>query len=398
MVSVQEALNIVKECKRDFGSEIIPFERSMGRILDEDLFADRDFPAFDRIMMDGIAISYDSYHNGQRAFTIESISPAGIARNKLHDPQKCIEVMTGAIRPDGTDTVIRYEDLDIQKANARIKSNVSVKQNQNIHQKGKDQKQNDLLISSGTEIKSAGIAILASIGKSQVRVKSLPKILIVSTGDELVKIDQSPLEHQIRRSNVHQIQSVLNSWGLRSDTKHLNDDIAEIRFSMAEIIDAYDAIILSGAVSKGKFDHLPQVLSEFNVEKLFHKVHQRPGKPFWFGKTNTCTVFAFPGNPISSFLCLQRYFRDWLSSCNVLADRKKEFATLSEDIGFKPDLCYFAAVKVRSDVSGNTVADLVKINGSGDLVSLDLADAFIQLPRGRERFIAGESFEFLRFE
>ncbi|MEM8895218.1 MAG: molybdopterin-binding protein, partial [Bacteroidota bacterium] len=156
--------------------------------------------------------------------------------------------------------------------------------------------------------------------------------------------------------------------------------------------------VLSGGVSKGKFDFLPQALDEIGVKKHFHRISQRPGKPFWFGSFgDKATVFAFPGNPVSSFMCMQRYFKTWLNHSLQINTLQTPYAVLGDDVHFKPDLTYFLEVKLVFSPTGEILAMPVKGNGSGDLANLVDADAFIELPKGRNDYHKGEKYPILTY-
>ena len=154
--------------------------------------------------------------------------------------------------------------------------------------------------------------------------------------------------------------------------------------------------MFSGAVSKGKFDYLPEILNELAVQKLFHKVRQRPGKPFWFGKKDQTTIFAFPGNPVSTFVSCLNYFIPWLLKSLELDTSKKDSAVLAEDFYFKPDLTYFLQVKIKND-AGTLSASPIAGNGSGDLANLTHNDAFMELPSDRTDFKKGEAFPIIKY-
>lgn len=395
MISVQEATQIILNSTQNFGVEEVPFLKSVGRILKEDIFADRDFPPFNRVSMDGIAIDFSSFKNGQRSFKIDGIQPAGSEQIFLENLENCIEVMTGAVLPKNTNTVIRYEDLTIESGVATIIID-EINEAQNIHQKGKDRKSSEILIPKNKIISPAEIGVLATVGKSVVRVAKLPKVMIVSTGDELVGVDEKPLAHQIRRSNVFTLVSLLERINIPSETNHITDDKPVLKQKIATYLQDYDVLLFSGAVSKGKFDFLPEVFEELYVEKLFHKVTQRPGKPFWFGKTENCKIFAFPGNPNSTFVNCLAYFYPWYFK-SVGVHIEEETAILTEDVTFKPNLTYFLQVKL-SYRFGHLIATPITGNGSGDLASLISADAFIQLPKTEEIvFKQGENFPVIRY-
>ncbi len=197
--------------------------------------------------------------------------------------------MTGAVLPNNANTVIRYEDVTVKNGIATINVDV-LNEGQNVHDKGKDGKVGDLLIKQNTKISAAEIGVLATVGKSFVKVAKQPKVMIVSTGDELVGVDEFPLEHQIRRSNVFTLVSLLEKLNIPSETAHITDDKPVLKSKIKAYLQEYDVLLFSGAVSKGKFDFLPEVFDELGVEKLFHKVAQRPGKPFWFGSAASLSI------------------------------------------------------------------------------------------------------------
>jgi molybdopterin molybdotransferase len=394
MISVAQALQTVLNSFQDFGVEEIPFVKSVGRILKEEIVADRDFPPFNRVSMDGIAIAFQQFKNGQRAFKVEGIQAAGSEQISLQDAESCIEVMTGAVLPNNANTVIRYEDITIENGVATINTN-AVNDGQNIHNKAKDGKFDDILIYQNTKISAAEIGVLATVGKSFVKVARQPKVMIVSTGDELVGVDEIPLEHQIRRSNVFTLVSLLERLNIPSETAHITDDKPILKSKIEGYLQEYDVLLFSGAVSKGKYDFLPEVFEELDVEKLFHKVAQRPGKPFFYGQTNTCSVFGFPGNPISTFVNCLAYFYPWYYK-SVGIETNQETAVLGEDVSFKPSLTYFLQVKLESE-NGKLVAFPITGNGSGDLASLVNTDAFIQLPSDKIEFKKGEAFPVIKY-
>jgi len=392
MISVKEAKEIIEGTIHDFGIEEVVLGNAIGRVLREDLVADRDFPPYDRVTMDGIAISFSSYENGNRKFQIEGVAAAGAAQMSLQKNENCLEVMTGSILPKNCDTVIRYEDLNIEDgfANVLIENLVHKK---NVHQQGEDRLQNSKVVTAGKIISPAEIGVAATVGKSKIIVSRLPKAIIISTGDELVEIDQQPLAHQIRKSNVYRLKATLAHHGIAAETAHLNDNFDEIVNQLKSILEKYEVVILSGGVSKGKFDFLPKAFETLGVTKLFHKIKQRPGKPFWFGKSpEGATVFALPGNPVSSFMCTQIYFIPWLRACLQLPELNRPYAILQRDTIFKPDLVYFLQVKISYNNEAQILATPIDGNGSGDLANLVDADAFLQLPRGKDHFKKGETF------
>ncbi len=387
MIHVDEAIKIIQSVAIPSKKESIHFTKALGRVLAEHLYADRDFPPYHRVMMDGIAIDHATFDNGQRKYLIEGVAAAGDRKQTLKKSTHCIEVMTGAILPKGVNVVVRYEDLEINKNVATITID-QTKKWQNIHIQGKDKKEGDCLVTKNRIINAGIIGIATSIGKDFISVKAKPSLLLLSTGNELVNVEEKPAEHQIRKSNVHQIKAVLQSWGYQADIEHINDNKSEIRKKLTDHILQYDAIILSGGVSKGKFDFIPEVLEEIGVKKHFHRVKQRPGKPFWFGTTDQCTVFALPGNPISSFVCTHKYIGQWLLSISELTPNPN-YAILAQDLSFKPSLTYFIIVQTKSNEAGQCIAIPQLGNGSGDLANLVNGNAIMELPQNKVTFKKG---------
>lgn len=394
MVTVEEANQIIEDHLGDFGIETIPLNQGLARVLREPIVADRDFPPYDRVTMDGIAIRFQDFETGQRKFKIAGVAAAGAPQMHLDTVNACLEIMTGAIMATGVDTVIPYEMVEIENGFATVQVE-KVNHRQNIHFKGEDRKRGDLIFGAGKRLSSSEIGVCATVGKAEIQVSTLPKTVIISSGDELVDIDQTPALHQIRRSNVYRIQTVLSSYGIDAHTDHILDDYEEIVERLRDHLENYELVVLSGGVSKGKFDYLPKALEELGVEKHFHRIAQRPGKPFWFGTKGASTVFAFPGNPVSSFMCMQQYFRSWLEKSTQASPTPQPHAKLTSDVTFKPDLTYFLEVKIDYSEAGEMLANPVKGNGSGDLANLVDADAFIVLPRGKELFEAGEVYPLL---
>jgi molybdopterin molybdotransferase len=394
MISVSEATDIILSNTMDFGSAELALADAIGRVLDQDITADRDFPPFTRVTMDGIAIQYQAYEAGKRSFPIMGMQAAGQTQQPLTDPNGCLEVMTGAILPLNTDTIIRYEDVDIRDQQAFIIEGAKVKAGQNAHTKGSDRRQGEVLIKKGRIITAAEIGVAATVGLARPMVKGLPKVALISTGDELVGIEEQPAPHQIRSSNIPSLNGLFHRWGIPAESFHLPDDLAATQTLLARLLDTFDVLVLSGGVSKGKFDYIPLAMENLGVKKCFHRIKQRPGKPFWFGvaKDNT-VVFALPGNPVSSFMCTTRYVQPWLRKSWGLEPFQSAYATLTDDFTFAPDLTYFLQVKTSYEpASGRLMASPIVGRGSGDLANLVNADAFLELPRTASHFTAGSTY------
>jgi molybdopterin molybdotransferase len=397
MITTQEATEIVLANTIDFGTETVDLREAIGRQLDEDLFADRDFPPFNRVAMDGIAVRFSDFENGQRAFPIVGVQAAGSVQLSVLESSVCMEVMTGATLPKGVNSVIRYEDTLIENGVATVEID-AIKNGQNVHNQGIDRQLGDLLIRKGKIISAAEIGVAATVGKSILAVTKLPKVAIISTGDELVNVDETPNSHQIRTSNVFTIAALLKQKNIPTDLHHIVDDKEKTLERLAILLKKYDVLILSGGVSKGKFDYVPEALERLKVKKLFHRVRQKPGKPFWFGRNaENKIVFALPGNPASSFMCTNRYFLPWFRASLGLEPFEYQYVSLSEDFSFKPNLQYFLQVKINRLPNGTTIATPLMGKGSGDLANLADADGFLELPAEKVEFLKGEVYRFIGY-
>ncbi len=398
MTGIEEATQIVLSRCRDWGEEYVPLQESSGRLLREPLLADRDFPPYTRVTMDGIAIDYRAYAEGRRSFPVQALQAAGSPRMELKNPEHCLEVMTGAVLPKGTDTVIPYEEVELREGVAIVLTE-HFKQGKNAHLQGLNRKQGDLIVPSGKWISGAEAGVAATVGKSVLKVAKLPAVCLITTGDELVEVHESPLPHQIRKSNAYSVESLLKEYGVKPCLRHIYDEPEEIRRVLAECLDKYDILVLSGGVSKGKLDFIPDILEELGVKKLFHRVKQRPGKPFWFGESceKGTVVFALPGNPVSSFMCTRRYLLPFLHKSLSGRELRPMYARLAETHEFKPELTYFLQVALEYTKEGVLLAKPVPGKGSGDLANLCDAEAFLELPTGRDVFEEGESFRLWPF-
>ena len=398
MLSPAEATARVLATARPLPPETVALPHAAGRILAETLVADRDFPPFNRVAMDGIAVSFAAWAGGQTEFEIQHTQYAGEPARPLLNPQQAVEVMTGAVLPAGADVVVRYEDLLLHDHRARIQIPPPAAAGVNIHHQAADRRAGDALLRPGTRLGPAELAVAATVGAAEIAVLRAPVVAVVSTGDELVGISATPLAHQIRRSNVYALQDLLTQAGAAVSLFHLSDNVEELRVGLTNILAAgFDAVVLSGAVSKGRADHLPGLLRELHVEEIFHEVQQRPGKPLWFGaRAGGPVVFGLPGNPVSTFITACRYVRPWLravqqpaGAAEAAAIEAPQPAVLTVDINFKPQLTHFVPVRLTVDAEGRRLATPLRVGGSGDMLGLVGATAFLELPPEPAVFAAG---------
>jgi len=401
MITPQEATTTILNHFFNFPAENIELSQAHGRILREAVRADRDFPPFDRVTMDGIAYNFDDLKGDQPELIIEDMQLAGEPKKALQQAGHCLEAMTGAVLPEGTNTVTPYEDIEVQERDGKkvaVIQKMPTQKGLNVHDQGFDRQKGEVLITKGTLLSPSQIAVAASVGKAKLNVTQTPKAAIVSTGDELVPINQQPEPYQIRQSNNYALRAALANFHVSADFFHLPDSLEKTTAGLAEIMEKYPIVILSGGVSRGKRDYVPDALEALEVKKLFHRVKQRPAKPFWFGvKEEQNAVFALPGNPVSTFLCFHRYLQPWLEKSLGLTDKPIQWATLNDHVKFEPQLTYFLQVLAHTDKSGQLAATPIEGHGSGDFANLLRCNGFMELPADRSHFRQGEVFPFIPF-
>src|SRR6266436_1085827 len=322
--------------------------------------------------MDGVALDSQAVGAGTRSFRVQATQAAGDPPLTLAAAADCIEVMTGAVLPVGCNSVIPVEELSVARGQVALAPGTRIEPGQNIHRRGSDTRQGALLLSTGAQLGAPEIAIAASAGMARIRVSSQPMLAVISTGNELIEPGEPILPHQVRRSNAYAIVAALRRHGFqRVADDHLMDDVAELRSRLKFHLETHDVLVLSGGVSMGKLDFVPKVLDELGVQSVFHKVAQRPGKPMWFGvATSGATVFALPGNPVSTFVCLSRYVLPALFSAMGQDPLPPEKMALGGEVVNSTSLTFFMPIRVEVDDWGRAWAMPCPTNGSGDFTSL----------------------------
>jgi molybdopterin molybdotransferase len=391
MLTTAEATQAINDAMPMFGVESVLLEQAAGRVLRQVVSAERDQPPFDRVTMDGIAIRFASLASGNRQFVIQGTQHAGDPVQALVNEQNCIEIMTGGVLPEGTDCIVPVERIAVADNIATIEAAYDAKASQFIHPQGSDHVSGHKVLQSGAVISPMDIAIIASCGLNEIAVGCAPKIRVISTGNELVPPGQPVAAHQIRLSNGPALVAMLSGQGFgNSSHHHLVDDVALLEREIGQHLETADVMILSGGVSMGKADFVPQVLKELGVKVVFHKISQRPGKPMWFGIGPAGqAVFALPGNPVSSLVCCRQYVLPALFRASGRIEASAQYAVLAEDVTFTADLTCFLPVRTDSTNDGGTHATPVPTNTSGDFAALGDTDGYIELCREESNFPAG---------
>jgi molybdopterin molybdotransferase len=392
MLTPAEAEKIIRENLTLFRREDCPLGNAHGRVLRTELKADRDLPPFDRATMDGFALRQATLAGGGRKFRVEAVQAAGMRPFKLGaGADACIEIMTGAVLPADADCIVPYEDTTREGTAITISSATAHPVGNAIHRRGSDRKTGEVIVPAGVRLTGREIAVAAACGYANVSVSQAPRVAVVATGDELVEVEAAVAAHQIRRSNDHAIRAALALAGWpQTERFHLRDLQHEIEHLLWHIIAEFDVVLVTGGISKGKFDFLPAELERQGVKKLFQGVAQRPGKPFWFGLSARQTpVFALPGNPVSTYTCLHRYVLPALAHASGLTPTPLRTATLATPVTVKPKLAYLLPVKLSSGPRAELLATPDPSNTSGDFAGLVGTDGFVELPAEPTEFPAG---------
>jgi molybdopterin molybdotransferase len=392
MITPLEAATAIEARVTCLPIESLPLAQSVGAILRENIYAERDQPPFDRVTMDGIAVESSELRAGIKNFRIAAVQAAGAPQLERQKPREAIEVMTGAVMPRGYDCVIPVEQIDVNAGVATLKSvNIKSTAYSNVHRRGSDGKQGVLLLEAGILMRPPEVAVAASAGMARVRVSSQPAIMVISTGDELVEPGEPIADYQVRRSNSYAVAASLRRRGfLRVGDDHVADDEAQLAARLRLHLTTHEVLILSGGVSMGKFDLVPKVLGSLGVHEVFHKIAQRPGKPMWFGiGPSGQSVFGLPGNPVSTLICLVRYVIPAIDAAMGIKPAASERLALAAPVEFEAALTYFIPVKIHQDDWGRPWAMPRPTQGSGDFLSLAGTDGFAELPPGPNTYAKG---------
>lgn len=413
MISVAEAERLVLASVGRLPAERCKLAVASGRVLRSALKADRDGPPFDRATVDGVCLRSSEWLAGRREFSISGFQAAGAEPLPAPPGGACLEIMTGAPVPASCDTVVRIEDVVREGDRVRLREGAACARGDGIHARGSDFSAGATLLAPGCWLSGREIAVAASCGYAEVEVTVEPKIAVLTTGDELVEIDEVPKIHQIRRSNDLALKAVLQAAGFsKIELNHLPDNAQAISWNMERLLQQADVILVTGGVSKGRFDHLPAVLEELGVKKHFHGVAQRPGKPMFFGTfhrpgdflhpedTRVVAVFALPGNPVSAFTCAHRYVLPALAAMasHERHDGGAEFVVLAAAATPHPQLTLFVPAR-RTSSSGDAraLAEIQPTNTSGDFASVATTDGFVELAPDAAAYAAGSAVPFVRW-
>jgi molybdopterin molybdotransferase len=302
MIQVDQALSIIASNSHKMPIRKIKVTKSLGFILAEAIYSPMDMPPFRQSAMDGYAFM----HSELQQFDVVSTSQAGDFLKKKIKSDQAIRIFTGAYVPDNLDTVVMQEHTTVKDKKIDI-TNMPVRF-ANVRNKGEQIKENELVLENNTLITPAAIGFLACLGITEITVYAKPKVAIVVTGNELVKIGEKLLVGKIYESNSIMLESALQGIGIKKiETFRVKDNLKATKRVMKSCLSVFDVVLVSGGISVGDYDFVKEALLSNGVEELFYKINQKPGKPLFFGKKNKTLVFALPGNPASTLTSFYIY-------------------------------------------------------------------------------------------
>ncbi len=393
LISISEAVGMVLDSVKPLPSMKVMLQGSKNYRLSQPVYADMDAPSFDRAMMDGYALKASTSGEGVEIEIVGEIA-AGKPRSESVPGGKAVKIMTGAPMPEGADAVIEVELTEVVGGN-KVRLNAGVKPGKNIAFKGEEMKSGQEILKTGTFIDAPVAAVLAMAGKSMVDVYSLPRIGILVTGTELIDPGNPLKPGQIRETNTFSLTAQSLIWGgIPIRLGKAGDDPESLKAGIHRGFE-YEIFTITGGVSMGDYDLVPDILREMGVEVLFHKVAQKPGKPILYGKKGSTHIFGLPGNPVAVFIGFELYvgplIRQLAGEGNFQTKWHKgvstaEFKVNGDRTIFKP--------AIVEPVDGLWKVQPVPSHGSADIYSIVGTNAFAKFKEGKYSVPEGTEVEF----
>ena len=386
MISVKEAKAIIRDAVRPRHTVSLALQDAYGLTLAEDIVATTDIPNFAQSSMDGYALKFDDKDS---PLEVIGEMAAGSAKplQILSGQAACI--FTGAPLPDGADTVVMQEKIHLDDGKLVIKD-LNLKHGMNVRRKGAEVRHGDIAMVSGTTLSAAALGFLAGIGCTHVSVYAPPKVGIILTGNELQEPGK-PLEFgQVYEANSIQLTAALQRTGVKNiQIYKAADDPKELQGILQEALDSNDVVLLNGGVSVGDYDFVVSAAEACGVEKKFHKIKQKPGKPLFFGTKEAQLIFGLPGNPSSSLTCFYEYVLTALEQMMQLAPGVKTIKAVATHDYEKPaGLTHF----LKASYADGNVTPL-HAQESFRLHSFAQANCFIVLPESSTGCKSGDEVE-----
>ncbi|MEJ7847876.1 MAG: gephyrin-like molybdotransferase Glp [Pyrinomonadaceae bacterium] len=402
MITISEAIEIIRRETPLPESETVNLEESVGRVLAENIIADTDLPPFDRSQMDGFAVIAKDTANSPVELQIAGESSAGSGWHHKLKSGKAVRIMTGAPVPNGADAVQKSELTNEQLVPSETVTIIeSVKQGQFIVPKGFEIRSGNTVFSKGDLITANMIASIAAFGYAKVKVIERPSIAILPTGSEIVEVGKSPGTDQIRDSNSVMLKALCEKSGSRAELLPIaGDDLQTLKASILAaagiLFSKSQILIITGGISVGKYDFTKTALLEIGAEIFFDKVELKPGKPMVFAKLGGTLIFGLPGNPVSSAVTFYLFVKMAIMQIQKASysGLKPGFAVAASAIKGARERDTYLPAELKTDPKATLIATPLKWHGSSDFIGFARAEALLIVPKGR-KFEKGEIVEIV---
>jgi len=381
--------------------EMLPLLDAVGFVLAEELLADRDFPPFPRSTRDGFAVrASDTSTVPARVRCVGELKAGASAEQSAINVKRgeAVEIMTGAPVPKGADAVVMVEFT--ARAGDAVTVNRSVAAGENVVSAGSEAHRGDVMVARGTRVNHTTVAVAAAVGRAEVAAYRRPRVAILATGDELVDINLPPGANEIRNSNSYSLAAQVQAAGGEPVILPVaRDEADELALLLRKGAEA-DLLLITGGVSMGKYDLVEQVLASFEARFFFTGAMIQPGKPVVFGEMRVdggvTPFFGLPGNPVSTMVTFQLFVQPVLDGLSGAKARALPFAqaALRKDFSSKTGLTRFLPASL-SGLHERPEVELIRWQGSGDLMAASRANCYIVVPPDKEQFVAGEMITVL---
>ncbi|HEX8162589.1 MAG TPA: gephyrin-like molybdotransferase Glp [Pyrinomonadaceae bacterium] len=402
LLPVPEAIRVVERETPRLPAERVSLKEARGRILAEDVIADTDLPPFDRALMDGYAVRAEDTGGARATLRIVGEAAAGRGWRGELKAGEAVRIMTGAPLPAGADSVQQVEVTRETQDGAMVEIDRATAPGQFVTRRATEIRKGETVLRAGERVSPAMLAALASFGYARPKVGALPRVAVIATGSELVRVEDAPGDAQLRDSNTYSLLGYAEAAGARVEPLPFAvDDEGLLRRLIAEAAERSDALVLSGGVSMGVYDFTKSALRALGAEILFDRVSLRPGKPTVFARlanARRTLVFGLPGNPVSVSVTFNLFARPALlamQGCHQtrLAEHR---AVLAREARGSSERASYLPATLRSDESGRILAEPLKWGGSSDFVAFARAGALILIPEGTRAVAAGDVVSVLR--
>lgn len=389
-LTVSAAQRCILETMKNLGTEIVPLQQALGRVLAEDVRANRDQPPYDVSAMDGFALRSADVANVPVVLEVIEDIKAGDMPQKTVQAGQCARIMTGAPVPQGADAVTRVEDTQML-ADGRVQINVGVKPRNDIRDRGENMKEGEVVLSDGSTITPGVVGMLAMVKCAQVEVYRQPRVAILSTGDELEGLNDPFDANKIPDANSYALMAQVQALGITPDLLGIARDEPDHLKEMLQRGLQYDVLLVSGGTSVGVHDYVRPTLEALGVQMKFWRVEMKPGHPMAFGVAPLTWVFGLPGNPVSGMVCFEEFVGPALRC--IMGHKKLYRRTvtvrLARDVKHKHSRAEF--VRVLLDLEGDTLMAMpTGDQGSGILRSMAMAEGLLVIPSSSKGIAAGE--------